>query len=785
METNMGLEKLLYLQGVGAEYIDCHGHHVQIAPSDRTGILASMLAKANVNTEPLNPVDPTSSLALTDPTITASTIADKTFSLDVAPWLSLLPSFQFCHLTHPVILIYLPEQAAEIAFSLTLEEGAVTPSGQTEFEWLCHTQNLAIIGEYHHNNIRYCRYQVNLIDYISETLPLGYHQVFAQNLSHNSAVSELESASGTLMIAPKTCYQGVMMDNSLSPVKPTNGKEIAEHSQFGNAKLWGISIQLYSLKSSNDPLDGIGDFKALKQLIEFSAQQGADFVMLNPLHALDIANAEHCSPYSPSDRRRLNPLYINIDELLDSNASRIEHSELDVNLNHIKLINYKRVFEYKYKVFVKSYELFCLEKQANSTARYKAFNAFKAQQGHALSAFCQDQMKHAPEWLSMPADFYAYLQFVAVEQLTDCQQYCLSLGMKIGLIGDLAIGAILQGNEVQSQIEQFCTHASIGAPADRFSPSGQNWGLTPLDPIKLKQHNYRHFIDLMRSNMQFYGALRIDHVMGLLRLWWWPLSKTLGNGAYVYYPLDTLLAIVCLESQRAKCMVIGEDLGIVPPEISAAMQQSQLLSNQLFYFSQHHDGFIAPQQHKLHSLMMLANHDVAPLKGWWQGEDLHIRDRLALYPQPQQYQDELKLREKERYQLLQWIDSGLTTLLKTDLTIPSELNELAGQIATLFASNTDNALSMLKLDDLSFDLLLDAWLMVAATSQSSLFCVQLSDLLADKHCINIPGTWKSFPNWQRRLSKSIDHVKQDKQVSQRCQLIAAARHQAACLKKDC
>jgi len=778
METNMGLEKLLYLQGVGAEYIDCHGHQAQIASSDRLGILASMLAKPNLNAEPLNPLAPSAALDITE-----SSLNDKTFSLDVAPWLSLLPSFQFCHLTHPVILIYLPEQSAEITFTLTLEDGAVTSSGQTAFQWLSHTQNLQIIGDYHHNNIRYCRYQVALTDYISETLPIGYHQVSAEKFNHNLAVNEPEPAAGILMVAPKSCYQGKIMDNSQSLIKPANDTAEPANTQSANNKSWGISIQLYSLKSAVDTHDGIGDFKALKQLIEYSAQQGADFIMLNPLHALDIANPDNCSPYSPSDRRRLNPLYINIDELHDVDDRDSKLAGFDVNLNHIKLINYKKVFEYKYKIFVKLYELFCSKGQANSTARYASFIAFKAQQGHALSTFCQDQMKHAPEWLSMPADFYAYLQFVAVEQLTDCQQYCLSLGMKIGLIGDLAIGAILQGNEVQSHAEQFCTHASIGAPADRFSPSGQNWGLTPLDPIKLKQHNFSHFIDLMRCNMQLYGALRIDHVMGLLRLWWWPLDKTLGNGAYVYYPLDILLAIVCLESQRAKCIVIGEDLGIVPPEITAAMQQSRLLSNQLFYFSQNHDGFIAPQQHKSHSLMMLANHDVAPLKGWWQGEDLHIRDRLTLYPHPQQYQDELRLREKERYQLLQWIDRGFKTFMAADFAIPSELNALSAQIASLVALSPDNALAMKMLEDLPFDQLLDAWLMVAATSEASLFCVQLSDLMADKHCINIPGTWKSFPNWQRRLAKTIDHVKQDKQVTQRCQLITAVRHKTACFNK--
>ncbi|QIR15048.1 4-alpha-glucanotransferase [Shewanella aestuarii] len=738
----MGLEKLLYLQGVGAEFVDCHGQQTHIPPRDRLGILKSMI-----------------SAETSDAVIDNKLVDDAIFSIDVAPWLKLIPSFQFSYLSHPTMVIHLAEQVCELKINLSLEKASNSNSNTeiTDFEWTVSTQNLAIIGEYYYDNIRYCRYQIVLADFVHQKLPYGYHNIKVTQ----SIQPELNIAEGILMIAPEDCYQGALSHTANEP----------------ESRFWGTSVQLYCLKSQQAVSDGIGDFNALKQAIEHSAAMGADFLMLNPLHALDIALPENCSPYSPSDRRRLNPLYIDVNTIkgCDKNLLTSFLDDCKENLNHTTLIDYKKVFEFKYKVFKFCYKLFCEERSNQKSSVHEEFELFKQQQGQSLQSFSLHEANNAPAWLAMPSDFYCYLQFIASQQLQECQQYCQKLGMKIGLVGDLAIGAILNGNEVQSERRQFCTQATIGAPPDRFSASGQNWGVIPLDPVKLKQANYQHFIHLMRANMELYGALRIDHVMGLLRLWWWPAQKELGNGAYVFYPFDTLLAILCLESHRANCIIIGEDLGIVPPEMTSAMQQTKMLSNQLFYFTQQHNAFPSPQTHKPDSLMMLANHDVAPLKSWWLDDDLSIRHSLGLFDSDEQFHNEKQGRAYEKYQLLQWLVAGLTSLNSQHDDLAEEVDLLIQKMTELLACNPQHSLPISMVSSIPYSKLLDGWMMVAAQSRSRLFCVQLADLIGDKHSVNIPGTWKNYPNWQRRFTETMTQIKHDKEVNHRCQLIAKIR----------
>lgn len=789
METNMELDKLLYLQGVGAEFIDCFGRHVHIEQQDRLGILNAMLVQQDnkpfCSSDSLDKHQPAiNTITGHETLINEHTVEEIVYALDVEPWLQILPSFQYSYGSEATAYIHLPEQDALVTVKIIFNRMTESQDNSSNSTFRnssnstnsdccilsCQTRDMRIIGEYHHQGVRYCRYQFSLKQFTEFAIPDGYHHI---EITVNSAKNgnAATSASGTLLIAPDRCFNDGLGEQN-------------------KQKLWGVSVQLYSLRKGNEGFDVIGDFSALKIVIEYSASVGADFVMLNPLHALDIASPENCSPYSPTDRRRINPLYIDpLEELQNLLASygKIDVDtfkyDFDVKINHSNNINYKKVFECKYKIFITLYELFCVNCKAEDSKYYQQFCQFIEQEGQSLQLFCADQVSQSPQWLTMPEEFYAYLQFIAVEQIKACQAYCTSLKMKIGLIGDLAIGALLNGNEVQSNIGQFCTQASIGAPPDPFSASGQNWGLTPLDPVKLKQADYQHFIELLRANMRFYGAIRIDHVMGLLRLWWWPINKQWGNGAYVYYPLDTLLAIVCIESQRANCIVIGEDLGTVPPEIIDAMAKRHILSNQLFYFTKQQHQYCPPQAHKTHSLMMLANHDVAPLKAWWQGEDLAIRHRLAQYESEQDYITEVEQRDVDKWHLIDWLVTGLSQAYSRVADLTDETRELLAEFQSLLhqyhqvSADQRSYHAGLKqaLSGLVFNQLLNAWLIVASSSQSTLFCVQLADLMADKHCVNIPGTWKEFPNWQRRLPISLTQLSQDKAILQRCQLILKSR----------
>ncbi|MCH1928781.1 4-alpha-glucanotransferase [Shewanella sp. A25] len=749
----MGLEKLLYLRGVGADFTDCFGQYIRIPETDRQGILACMLANKNT----LKDTNPIASMADEPPS--DAEIEAQIYQLDAHHWTQIIPAFHWCYVDEPWVCFYLPSDFAEsLRLTLVCETG-----GGLVFE--VSKAALTPIGDYciqaeGDANGSYIQYRFDLLGKpcfaLSEdsqamasssfddsfavekvidfsALGLGYHRISVTNSAALAGTNAQTVHSGTLMVAPRTAYQGILAQ--------------AEPSQ--QSKPWGISIQLYSLRS--DAQWGIGDFGDLVELIEVIAPHGADFIQLNPLHALDIEAPENPSPYSPCDRRRLNPLYICIQDvpeyqLLTQEFSKASWQQDILQLNQGEWLDYPKISELKYRAFAILYSAFCEHHLVPKSLRSQEYQAFLAEQGGALLEFAKAESRRSPSAIPQDEGFYLYLQFVAESQLKDCQRKAQSLGMQMGLVRDLAVGAALHGVEVQANAAQFCLNASIGAPPDPFAPQGQNWGLTPLDPIKLKQHDFQHFIALTRANMIHCGALRIDHVMGLLRLWWWPLEKQLGYGAYVYYPVETLFAILCLESQRAQCIVIGEDLGIVPPDIIHRLFIGGIYSNELFYFCKDHQGFKHPSQYKSQSLMMLANHDVPTLVAWWTASDLQLRRQLNLFDSDEQLADALGRREHEKYQL-----------------------------SRLLISN--GYLEESEVAQIDLDALLTAWMSFVASGNSALYSVQWCDLLGDRHAVNIPGTWHEYPNWQRRLPTSIKAASTDINVQTRLRHIAAKRKQ--------
>ncbi|MCP3127883.1 4-alpha-glucanotransferase [Shewanella sp. KJ2020] len=723
----MGLEKLLYLRGVGADFTDCFGQYIRIPETDRQGILTCMLQEKNTLASGEKGTQAQPAL------LSESEIAAQIHQLDAQHWTQVLPTFHWCYVDEPWLNLYLPQDyTGELTITIACEQGE-TIVFDVPFP------SLKPIGDYRIQHAlfgegQYIQYRLELVNC---DLGLGYHGIALKLKSpletcrQRTEIPEDLTFHGTLMVATRTAYQGVL----------------SATLQEKRHKPWGVSVQLYSLRS--DSQWGIGDFGDLEELLAFLASHGADFIQLNPLHALDIAAPEHPSPYSPCDRRRLNPLYIHLPsvpeyEHLASELTSPSWQEAIVALNRDNWLDYPKVSELKYRAFARLYSVFCEMHLAKETPRAKRFHDFVAEQGEALVEFAQAESRISPRAIAQDEGFYLYLQFVAETQLQLCQLKAKEAGMGIGLIRDLAVGAALQGVEVQANAEQFCLNASIGAPPDPFAPQGQNWGLPPLDPVKLKQHDYRHFIELIRANMENCGALRIDHVMGLLRLWWWPLDKHLGKGAYVYYPVETLLAIVCLESQRARCVVIGEDLGLVPPDIIHRLYQAGIYSNELFYFCKDHQGFKSPEQYKSQSLMMLANHDVPTLVAWWTCSDLHLRRQLALLASDGLLDEALAAREYEKQQLV--------SLLIQQKLLPDSAAQ-----------------------DVDINELLTAWMTLGASGCSALYSVQWCDLLGDRHAVNIPGTWLEYPNWQRRLPLSVMQAKTQGEIRQRLQNIASAR----------
>jgi len=662
------IEQLLYLQGVGHQYTGYNGDKITINDDIRQRIVTACGYE-------LDNLD---------------AIHDANFQLDVAPWFKILSQSNFVNSSDNLLKIRVNESQLNSKISLKVYQNSKLVSQK-----IADISNFQEFGNYHYNNECYRELAFKV-----EDLGIGYYQI-------KVTIDDTED-SGELIIYPDKAYQSI--DN----------------------KIWGISLQLYSLRSDDNY--GIGDFNDLKQTIMYSSEQGADYVLVNPLHALFDDDPNRASPYSPSDRLCLNPLYIHIQDVPDYEhclkakalvKSHLSLSELTTHKNDV-YINYELITSYKYQVFFLLFNHFIKQHSVNNTDYFKSFNDFKSKHGVSIKSYCDwvCNLENINNHYKNP-DFVAYLQWQASRQFEKCQQFSIQCNMKIGLIRDLAVGCAQDGNEFQQSEHLFIKDASIGAPPDPWAQEGQNWGLPPIEPMKLKQSGFKHYINLLQSNMKHCGALRIDHIMAMFRLWWCILDLNKQNkGCYVYYPFEELLALLKLESHLNQCVVIGEDLGVVPTEIKSALLDSDIYSNLLFYFEKNNFGeFITPDDFKEHAMIMVANHDVPTFKAWWHNSDLNLRNDLKLFTNEDERLNTITQRNCDKSNLIDWLNQ--------------------------YHSKTD--ISEFSLDT-QHQIIYQSLLMVLANSDVKLVTIQLDDLDDTELPANIPGTDKEYPNWRRRLS---------------------------------
>ncbi|MEX2129898.1 MAG: 4-alpha-glucanotransferase, partial [Pseudohongiellaceae bacterium] len=474
------------------------------------------------------------------------------------------------------------------------------------------------------------------------------------------------------------------------------------------------------------------------------------------------SHPEQCSPYSPMDRRFLNPLYI--DPCIEPDFC--ENPEIKnytgkpafqkrlAQLRDESLVDYRSVTRLKLVVLGKMYRHFCRTQLESGGERGRAYRSWLAAKGDSLAVFAEfeaarhrfamDQTRHR--------EFHCYLQWLAENQLESCQQLALQQGMVSGLVRDLAVGGSSKSAEVELNPGLFCLRASIGAPPDPLAPLGQKWGLPPLDPLQLRLSGYHHFIELLGSNMEHCGALRIDHVMSLMRLWWCPADGDSSTGAYVHYPVDELFAILRLESTRRRCVVIGEDLGVVPPEIRRYMTESAVFSNVLFYFEKYDPlHFRHPAHFPRRALAMIANHDVPPLAAWWNKSDLALRQRIGLMESETVMADAVRSRESDLIQILHWLnEQSLLPESWRDFNIHRQF-------------------------DFS---LCHAILQANGRCASQLVSLQLEDLSLEQMPVNIPGTSNEYPNWQRKLPTCTDQLFSAPESRTMLDIFVGARNQS-------
>ncbi|MES1153062.1 MAG: 4-alpha-glucanotransferase, partial [Dongia sp.] len=399
---------------------------------------------------------------------------------------------------------------------------------------------------------------------------------------------------------------------------------------LAQGKCWGIAANLYSARSEQDW--GIGDLSTLGEIVAETAGRGGALVGINPLHALFPDRPDHISPYYPSDRRFLEPAYIDVTTMPDYRevAARdpwFATAEREaIPLRAAPLVDYGAVHALKHQAFGRMWAHFRAQHDKPGDPLGDAFRAFVAEGGDALQRFAA--------WPSADAARYRmFLQWWADRSLAEAAQ-----GLSIGLYRDLAVGPAPYGAEAQLCGDAFPSGVSVGSPPDPYSAVGQVWGVPPFDPQALRRLRYAPWRDLIRANMRHAGALRLDHVMGLERLLWIPEGATALQGAYVRNDSAALLAIIAIESHRRKCLVVGEDLGTVPSGFRARMAAAGLYAMSVILFERDGAGFAPGSRYPRQSVAMFGTHDLPPLQGWWKahaedGDGTAMAAALKLDPQ--------------------------------------------------------------------------------------------------------------------------------------------------------
>ena len=649
-------------------------------------------------------------------------VAASLLAVEERPWKSSLPpvlvlSAEETEITVPVVL---PAGNAAFDWVLTLEDGS-TRTGNVEFQMLTLLDEREVAGRRMERRI----------------LPLGRH---AEGYHTLNLIDAAESCR--LILTPGKCWL---------PEGPSDGH-----------RLWGLAVQLYLLKSDRNW--GIGDFGDLRRLVQVSGEHGADIVGVNPLHAMFQDKPADASPYSPSDRLLLNVLYISIEELPELEAcpeakALIASEQFQQKLKRVRedsYVDYETVASMKLPVLRLLFEAF---KAAPASEAHEALKAFYEERTELLDRSCvfqalrlyltaQDatftdsacwparyRSYNAPGVLEFRNShpelvrFQLWLQWIADRQLSDVAN--AARGMAVGLYRDLAVGSHSSGAETWSHPDLFAKGVVIGAPPDQFNPKGQNWGLPPLDPQALRDKAFGPFIDLLRANMRHAGALRIDHVMALRRLYWIPQSGGTHMGAYVHYPIDDLVGIIALESQRNRCLVIGEDLGGVPDGLRERLAEANILSYRVLSFERDEEAFNRAQDYPWLSLSVAGNHDLPTLAGWWSGGDIHLREKLKLFPTDDGAAEALSMRERDR--------KDMTAAFQAEgLVEPEQVlsEERFCVLAHQFLARTSSLLTM----------------------------VQLYDIAQEPEQVNVPGTSNEHPNWRRKTSISLEQLASDREL---------------------
>lgn len=548
---------------------------------------------------------------------------------------------------------------------------------------------------------------------LPQDLPLGWHTLNAQ--------AGDVTAEATLVVTPRQL-------TTAQPLEQRRG--------------WGLATQLYSVRSRRSW--GIGDFADLADLAAISGERGADYVLVNPLHAAEPVPPVQPSPYSPSTRRFFNPLYIRIEAVPElaylkprrrAAVEKLREEVSGLNKDGARL-DRNAVYAAKLQALEMLYHA------RRSPARQAAFDEFCRISGQGLddfalwSAIREDLAPDDPLWtdpacaLGTPEaealrkklgdriGFHRWLQWICDEQLEEAQRAALRSGMKLGVVHDLAVGVDHSSADAWTLRGVLAPATSVGAPPDMYNQQGQDWGQPPWHPARLAEAGYIPFRNMLATVLRHAGGIRVDHILGLFRLWWIPVGNAPGDGAYVRYDHEALIGILALEAQRAGAVVIGEDLGTFEPWVRDYLAARGILGTSILWFEYDGDSPLAPEKYRMQALASVNTHDLPPTAGYLAGDHVALRSGLGLL---------------ERSEAEERAEHNAS--LEKMLALVRERGYLPGATAGGQAETEEQTIEALHL--------------LLTQTPSVLLGVALVDAVGERRVQNQPGTTEAlYPNWQ-------------------------------------
>ena len=580
----------------------------------------------------------------------------------------------------------------------------------------------------------------------------GNHQAWL----HGRAAEMLKLAALPLGLHMLTVGSGGSAQQVRLICAPRTASSLA--SLANEKRIWGINAALYGL--SSDSLAGIGNYQMLGESGRLFARQGADFVGINPVHAIGWHSPEVTSPYSPTHRGFLNSLHIAVERVVpqsdqtarliaawkhakgpaqsDGKVNYAWHSQQQAPILTALFNDFRTLATSDQRA---QFESFCVEGGA-ALRRFARFEYLSGEQGTDWRSWPETGAEGDASALIISSDrdlpllFHAWLQWIAHQQLQQAHADCRTGGMKLGLYLDLAVGARRDGAESWCESQAIADGVSIGAPPDHLSPGGQNWNLAALAPKKLAADNYQTFRNILRKAVRYCGIIRIDHVLGLNRIYWIPDDGS--PGGYVKQNFNALLALVRLESHKSNTVVVGEDLGLVPGGFRKTMNKQNIYSYGVLQYEKNKQGHIkAASKLRKKSLVCFGTHDTPTLAGYLQGKDI------------------------EWWLKLGWIDS-----IKAE-EMQVQRREDLRQILALAGKKPNK-------EPLAFDVLQRAAYNVLAGSDTAMVSVQLDDVFATAEAQNLPGTIDEHPNWQRLYPCSVEQFGADSRLAAMGQIMRSS-----------